>query len=78
MCRTEKGCPKGTPENQRSLWPENEDCYEHYQECVAVNQFPDDPLVRQNARIIRDVLDTIKRQRDLDFQAVLIEIVSYR
>lgn len=29
--------------------------YQHYLECAAVGNFPDDPLVKCNARIIRQV-----------------------
>ena len=75
-CRTDKGCPKGTPENQRSLTYENEQCYDHYRECRAVNQFPDDPVVRRNAAAIRDVEDIVERRRQEDLQSTLIRNVT--
>ena len=78
VCRTEKGCPKGTPEKQRSLNPENQLCYEHYRECKAVGQFPDDPVVRRNAGLIRDVEDRFERTRQTEFQTQLIQLVSMR
>lgn len=56
-CQTDKGCPKGTPENQKSLTESNQDCYQHYLECKAVGQFPNDPIVRRNAALIRQVED---------------------
>lgn len=31
--------------------------YQHYLECRAVGHFPDDPIVRRNARIIRQAMD---------------------
>ena len=61
-CRyTHKGCPKGTPENQRSLTEQNRECWDHYRECRAVGVFPDDPLVRHHAALIRDVEDECNR-----------------
>ncbi len=47
------GCPKGTPEAPLSLTPANRAAYRHYRECLATGLFPDDPLVRRNAAIIR-------------------------
>jgi len=61
MCQTRKGCPKGIPENQRSLNARNQLCYEFYLECKAVGQFPDEPVVRRNASIIREVEDEFDR-----------------
>lgn len=59
-CRMHIGCPKGTPEDQKSLSPKNRAAWRHYQECRAVGSFPDDPIVRRNAAIIRAVEDTIE------------------
>ena len=56
-CRTEIGCKKGTPEKQRSLSPMNRMAYRHYLECCA-SSFPDDPIVRQNALIIKTALES--------------------
>lgn len=47
------GCPKGTPEEPRSLSRKNVQAYWHYQQCSATGSFPEDALVRQNAAIIR-------------------------
>ena len=54
-CETQSGCAKGTPEEQESLSPKNVRAYEHYLNCRAVMLFPDDPIVRRNARIISTV-----------------------
>lgn len=63
-CRIrEDGCPKGTPENQKSLSSKNMRAYHHYLECRAVNQFPGDPIVRRNAAIIRQVEDAARDDR---------------
>lgn len=56
LCQTPSGCPKGTPDNQSVLSQKNRMAWKHFQECEAVGQFPDDPIVRRNARIIREAL----------------------
>lgn len=53
LCQTHEGCPKGTPENPLGLSEKNKTAWRHFQECDAACQFPDDPIVRHNARIIR-------------------------
>ena len=61
-CRyTHKGCPKGTPETPQSLTDANRQAYEHYRECRAVGQFPDDPIVRHHAALIRETEDECHR-----------------
>jgi hypothetical protein len=67
-------CPKGTPENPRSLLPIMEQCYQHYRECRAVGSFPDDPLVRRNAAAIRDVEEVAEQNRQSEFQSVLASL----
>lgn len=62
-CRTGKGCPKGTPEEPRTLSTKNLLAFIHYTECKAVGVFPDDPIVRQNAGIIRSLEDMMDRYR---------------
>lgn len=56
LCQTEIGCAKGTPEKQKSLNRANRWAVKHYLECEAVGHFPDDPIVRGNAVIIRNAL----------------------
>lgn len=53
-CRTKRGCPKGTPENPKTLWPRNRQAYEFYLECRATGNFPADPFVAETARLIAD------------------------
>ena len=55
------GCPKGTPENPLSLSDLNREAYRHYRECRATGSFPDDPIVRRNAAIIRREEDRANR-----------------
>lgn len=57
LCRTPKGCPKGTAEDPVELNERNQRAYQHYLECKAIGQFPDDPVVKRNAMIIRRVED---------------------
>ena len=44
------------------LSPENRRAWEHYLECRAVESWPEDPIVRRNAAIIRWELDWFERQ----------------
>jgi hypothetical protein len=60
-CRTPTGCPKGTPEAPKTLTLKNLMAYRHYQQCKATGQFPDDPIVRHNAGIIRQIEDAVER-----------------
>jgi hypothetical protein len=53
------GCPKGTPEVPLSLTPENQQAYRFDRECRAVNEFPNDPLVRRHAALIRAVEESL-------------------
>lgn len=55
MCRT-VGCPKGTPEDPATLTPRGWMAYRHFLDCDATNSFPDDPIVKRNARFIRKAL----------------------
>ncbi len=76
-CRDpERGCPKGSPENPKSLTAENELCYEHYRECEAVGEFPDDSVVRRNAAVIRGVIESVTRLREVEFQTTLLRMID--
>jgi hypothetical protein len=72
-CRYRRGCPKGTPEDQRALTNQNQRAWDHYRECRAVGVFPDDPIVRRHAALLRDVEDSCRRKREMDR---LISILS--
>ena len=75
-CRTRFGCKKGTPENPRSLSDSNQLAYEHYKQCRAVGQFPDDSIVRENAAIIRGVEDQFKRYETKKASSDLMQILA--
>lgn len=62
LCETPNGCAKGTPEKPRSLNTSNGWAWSHFKDCDAIGQFPNDPIVARNARVIRHVLKTIERK----------------
>lgn len=62
-CRTEFGCPKGTPENQRSLSTANGWAWRHFRLCDASGIFPDDAIVQNNAKIIRSAIKEVEASR---------------
>lgn len=66
------GCPKGTPENQTGLSDRNRQAYRHYLECRAVGSFPDDPIVRRNAALIRAEEERANAARWSDLRRLLI------
>lgn len=53
----ERACGKISPTGGIELNEQNQRAYDHYRECRAVGHFPNDPIVRQNARYIRDLED---------------------
>lgn len=57
------GCPKGHWTQPIELSRRNLKAWGHYLECKATGNFPDDPIVRQNAGIIRAVEDAQERQK---------------
>ncbi len=66
------GCPKGTPENPKSLSPKNLEAFEHYQRCKAVGRFQDDPIVEDHAALIHQAEQQVERKRQSDFLTQLI------
>jgi hypothetical protein len=71
-----RGCPKGTPEKQRTLNEDNQLCILHYQECKAVGEFPDDPVVRRNAALIEETQRKIDRSDTKDFIAAVDAVIK--
>lgn len=57
-------CPKGIYTNPKSLLPINYHAYYHYQKCLAIGHFPDDEIVKENARTIHRVLTNISEQEN--------------
>lgn len=60
-------CPKiapgdpATPAFAQELSEKNLLAYAHYLECSAVGDFPNDPIVRRNAAIIRAAIESAER-----------------
>ena len=58
-CDFPNGCAKGHPTAGRDPTRSNAHAYLHYLECKATGRFPNDPIVRRNARLIRQIEDTL-------------------
>ncbi len=54
-------CPKGSPDADVELNERNQRVYHHYLECRATGSFPDDPIVREHAAIIRSIEDQAQK-----------------
>jgi hypothetical protein len=65
-CRTRVGCPKGTPENPRTLSPANELAELYTKRCQVTGHWPDDPLVASNAAAIAEVQDRCRESKFLN------------
>lgn len=65
--RTRRHAVEFSPRNRRAFW--------HYQECRAVLQFPDDPIVRRNAALLRQWFDLAER-RPLERLAQTLSLVT--
>lgn len=63
MCQTPEGCLKGTPENPRTLNKANRWAWRFHRDCEAVGSWPDDPIVRRNADIIRQAAKAVEAKR---------------
>jgi hypothetical protein len=70
-------CPKipdgevAVRENAIELSEKNMQAYRHYLECRAVGEFPDDPIVRRNARILRQIHDEAEQRPLYNLMAML-------
>jgi hypothetical protein len=65
------GCPKGTPDAKKSLTPQNERCYQHYLECKATGQWPNDSLVRRHAGLISRLEGQVEDMRQQRLASLL-------
>ncbi|QDU06832.1 hypothetical protein [Gimesia aquarii] len=66
------GCPKGTPENPKVLSPKNMQAYQHWKECKAVGQFPDDEIVKRNAAMIQEIHDQSKELKQIQMLGLMM------
>lgn len=67
--------PKKAPkhwDHAIELTDQNWQAYTHWKQCRAVNQFPDDPIVRRNAAIISDVYEEYQKAPIRELTAILI------
>lgn len=55
-------CPKGHYSKPLTFSPKNLQAYRHFRECEATGSFPDDPIVRRNAAIIREQINEFESQ----------------
>ncbi|MCA9014012.1 MAG: hypothetical protein KDA77_01660, partial [Planctomycetaceae bacterium] len=70
--RHEKGCLKGTADKQKVLSPKNEKVYQHWKECKAVGQFPDDDIVKKHAALIQDVVDSVNECKQMKMMSLMM------
>ena len=77
-CRTNTGCPKGTPENNTTLTGKNLLALLHYEECKAVGQFPDDPIVRRNAAILRRIDEEVVQRERQQQNELMVQLMTVR
>lgn len=59
----QRACAKVSPDAGIELSDKNWQAYQHYKRCKAVDEFPNDPIVIENAVIISDVLEVQKEIR---------------
>lgn len=52
-----RACAKVSPESDIALNSRNLEAFQHYRECKATGHFPNDPIVRENAAIIGELID---------------------
>ncbi|QDU53542.1 hypothetical protein Pan110_59340 [Gimesia panareensis] len=65
-------CPKRTAEKPKVLSSKNAKTYQHWKECKAVGQFPDDDIVRQNAAIIQEIVDSVAEHKQLEMMSMMM------
>jgi len=74
-CKTK--CPKRGPDEYTTLLPQNLECLEHYSECSATGDFPDDPLVRRHAAILKNVERHVEQARsDRNLQMMALNVAA--
>jgi hypothetical protein len=53
LCDVPGGCPVGHHSKRNSFSPKNKLAYQFHQQCASFESWPDDPIVKQNAELIR-------------------------
>lgn len=70
------GCAKGTPEKPTGLDAANQAAWRFDRECRATGNFPDDPLVRRNAALIRQVEEEFERREWSEFRHRILTLLK--
>ena len=73
-CSTCPKIPKGrphVPDSAVELNSRNYKAYQHWKECRAVGQFPDDAIVRRNASVMHDLWEEFNRKPLHELMAIL-------
>jgi len=61
-CDKGVNCPVGHWKQEKRLNDKNRQAFEHHMTCRATGQFPNDPIVKRNARIINQVIEECQRK----------------
>lgn len=64
------GCPKGHWSAPVEISLKNQLAWQHYRECKAVCQFPDDPIVRLHAGIIAEIESQKQRVEEIELASM--------
>lgn len=59
-------CPKGHYDSPVELSEKNRRVFEHFQTCEAAGVFPDDPIVKRNAEVIRAAIRRAESDSEVD------------
>ena len=77
-CTTSQKCPKGHIDKQRTLSERNELALQHYHECAATGNFPDDDIVRRRAGLLRRLEKAQQHMAEQTTREFLTALVSHR
>ena len=77
-CRTNTGCPKGTPENNTTLTLQNTLAVLHYETCKATGRFPDDAIVARNAMLLSRIDREAEQQEQHEQTSLMIKLMTAR
>ena len=69
-----KGCPKGTADKPKVLSVKNRKAYQHWKECKAVGQFPEDDIVRQNAAMIQEIVENVAEHKQMQMMSIMMTL----
>lgn len=76
QCPKTHGSPRRTREHAQEPTERSRRCYKHYMECAATGHFPDDPLVRYHAGIIKTVIESIARGKDNMLHGLMMNLAA--